>query len=189
MLFRIMNLLLWIVNVYAIIALDDIAYFVTSTTVQNNIYIRGRIIPSSRTWMKNLKDTYVIIEDTPEIRFDLRHCNRRETPKHTTFKCPGEPYYILTRKCSSLYYGASGPCCKVDEVISYINHAPHLSHIQYIAHADDDTFFRPHQVNFLLQIKLLKYCSYILHTPLIATSRLTRYRAKYSFKHYCTMDC
>jgi hypothetical protein len=33
-------------------------------------------------------------------------------------QCPHEPAVLLTRACDDSYYGANGPCCKLDAVAS-----------------------------------------------------------------------
>ena len=68
--------------------------------------------------MRQLFHIYVVLEDTVELRFTMRHCMRMEArnSSHTYFSCPNEePLYVLTRKCSSEYYQASSACCKVEQ--------------------------------------------------------------------------
>jgi hypothetical protein len=45
-----------------IIKNEEVIMIVSSTFVENGKYMRDRIIPSSRTWMKLLKNVYVIVE-------------------------------------------------------------------------------------------------------------------------------
>jgi transcription initiation factor IIE alpha subunit len=124
-----------------------VAVFITSTGAKHGIYHRDRIIPSSRTWMRQLYNIYVILEDTFELRHSFRHCKRQEAynTTHTYFICPNEePIYLLTRKCTSEYYQSGSACCKVDEAINFITHSQYkvYSRLQYFVHADDDTYFR-----------------------------------------------
>jgi hypothetical protein len=115
-----------------------------------------RIIPSARTWMRFYANVYVIVEDNFLIRYALRHCQIHEYEHYTTFDCHNEPSYLLSRTCTNEYYGAAGPCCKVDDAFNYlINDNPELfKHIKYVLHGDDDTFFRPDAVmNYLSQVE------------------------------------
>lgn len=126
---------------------EDVAILVLSTGVDDEAYLRDRIIPSSRTWMKFFANVFVIEEDNFKQRTVLRHCHKEEFPNFTTFSCHNEPTYVLTRKCSNEYYGANGPCCKMDEIVNYLTENTKLwSHLKYVFHCDDDTFFRPDQV-------------------------------------------
>lgn len=86
--------------------------------------------------------------DSFDIRFSLRSCEIAETTHYTTFTCPNEATYILSRKCTNEYYGAAGPCCKVDDLINYImNDRPEFgASLKYALHCDDDTFWRADQV-------------------------------------------
>lgn len=83
---------------------SQVTVVITSTAVRTNEYLRSRIVPSIRTWMKDFVNVYVIIEDTTEVRFDFRHCKFFDSPHFTSFSCPNEIKYILTRKCTSDYY-------------------------------------------------------------------------------------
>jgi hypothetical protein len=101
--------------------------------------------------MRQLFHIYVVLEDTVEMRFTMRHCMRMEArnSSHTYFSCPNEePLYLLTRKCSSEYYQAGSACCKVDEALTFIGHSQYkvYSQMQFLVHADDDTYFRVDQV-------------------------------------------
>ena len=50
------------------------------------------------------------------------------------------------RKCTYEYYGAHGPCCKLDSIINFLYEDQALwSHIKYFAFCDDDMFWRPDQ--------------------------------------------
>jgi hypothetical protein len=126
---------------------EDVVVFVASTTVEGSRYLRDRIIPSARTWMKLLANVFVILEDTGDVRFQMRHCNIREAEHFTSFDCPHEPTYVLTRQCSSQYYQAEGICCKVDESINYlVRGRPELfAHTKFVLQCDDDIFWRTDQ--------------------------------------------
>lgn len=86
--------------------------------------------------------------DTFQARYMMRHCKIRETPHFTSFDCPHEPTYILSRKCLPTQGGGPGPCCKVDELFTYLimDRPDVYSHIKWAFHCDDDTFFRIDQV-------------------------------------------
>ena len=109
-----------------------IGIIVTSTVrseIDHSIYLRSRVIPSARTWMKSFRHVFVILEDTSNIRFSLRHCKRTEhTHKYTSFSCPHEPIYVLSRVCSPLlpvetekskYFSTwNGQSCKIEDAIN-----------------------------------------------------------------------
>lgn len=86
--------------------------------------------------------------DNFEVRHAMRHCKEVDTARFTTFECIDEPTYVLSRKCTSQYYGGPGPCCKVDEIMSFIAmDKPNLyAHTKYAVHCDDDTYFRVDQM-------------------------------------------
>lgn len=134
---------------------QDLLIIITTTAVNNGQYLRERIIPSSRTWMRLLVNVIVIIEDTVDSRFYLRHCNLIEHQYFTSFKCPHEPLYVLTRNCTDAYYESDGICCKVDEAMQYLVsvRAELFSSLRYVMLADDDTYFRVDQ--------LLNWLSYV----------------------------
>jgi hypothetical protein len=135
-----------------VLRLDQIAALVTSTAGKNGLFLRSRIIPAARTWMRNLSSydrVYVLLEDTFAVRFMLRHCVRREGPRNTYFACPeNEPVYVLTRRCTEEYYAAASACCKVEEGLAFLLAAqPHvLKRLQFLLVGDDDTFWRVDQV-------------------------------------------
>jgi hypothetical protein len=82
---------------------QEVAVFITSTGAKHGVYLRDRIMPSSRTWMRQLYNIYVILEDTFELRHSFRHCKRQDAynTTQTYFICPNEePIYLLTRKVS-----------------------------------------------------------------------------------------
>ena len=54
------------------LANDEIVMIVRSTYKKHGMYMRDRIIPSSRTWMRGLINVFVILEDTFEVRSYLR---------------------------------------------------------------------------------------------------------------------
>ncbi len=82
------------------------------------------------------------------VRYSLRHCHVTEYAHYTTFACHNEPVYLLSRNCTNEYYGAAGPCCKVDDAFNFlVNDNPKLfRQIKYVLHGDDDTYFRPDAV-------------------------------------------
>jgi hypothetical protein len=137
-----------------VLRLDQIAALVTSTAGKNGLFLRSRIIPAARTWMRNLSSydrVYVLLEDTFAVRFMLRHCVRREGPRNTYFACPeNEPVYVLTRRCTEEYYAAASACCKVEEGLAFLLAAqPHvLKRLQFLLVGDDDTFWRVDQVHY-----------------------------------------
>mmetsp|Transcript_12265 Transcript_12265/g.20506 ORF Transcript_12265/g.20506 Transcript_12265/m.20506 type:complete len:393 (+) Transcript_12265:606-1784(+) len=99
--------------------------------------------------MKYFANVLVVVEDTFQFRYDMRHCFREETPSYTTFKCHNEPTFLLSRNCTNEYYGAKGPCCKVDDAFNYLVNEKRdtlFAHIKYLIHCDDDMYWRPLQV-------------------------------------------
>jgi hypothetical protein len=81
----------------------------------------------------------------------MRHCIIADYAHYTSFDCrkfDQEPIYILSRNCTNQYYGANGPCCKVDDALNYlINDRPTLfAKIKFILHSDDDEYWRADQV-------------------------------------------
>lgn len=120
---------------------EDMAIVVMSTTTNHEAYFRDRIIPSTRTWMKFFANVFIIVEDNFHTRLLMRQCNVAEYDHFTAFQCPHEATYVLTRQCSNEYYGAAGPCCKMDEFVNYLFENTNLmSHLKYLIHCDDDTF-------------------------------------------------
>lgn len=153
---------------------ERVAILVTSTVVKTHM-MWERIIPASRTWMKGFKNVFVVIEDNILSRYSLRHCKVEEYPKNTIFICPNEPIYVLSRECTSDYYGGNGPCCKVDELFSFIandyQNGEFINKIDYIFHGDDDTYYRPDQIlRFLSKIEK----SGISDFPLVGNATPTR---------------
>lgn len=49
----------------------DVSVVITSTENFGKIYLRSRVIPSSRTWMRYFTNVFVVIDDTTDIRFVL----------------------------------------------------------------------------------------------------------------------
>jgi len=130
---------------------EEVVLLVTSSASKGAKLLRERIIGSSRTWMRYFAHVFVIIEDTFEARFAMRHCERQEYSIYTVFSCNShhEPQYILSRNCSSVYYQAEGICCKVDDGINFlVNVAPAewFATIKYVLQSDDDEYWRPDQV-------------------------------------------
>jgi len=101
----------------------------------------------------------------------MRSCAVFETKSYTSFKCAGEPTYILSRNCTKDYYGAAGPCCKVDDAINYIvNERPDVfKHLKFMLHSDDDEYWRPDQVMRWLSSV---HHSGINHFPIIANNEI-----------------
>jgi len=127
----------------------EIVMIVTSTGKDSATYIRSRIIPSARTWMKQLANVYVILEDTFALRFSMRHCEHSDRNNNmTSFTCPdNEPVYVLSRRCSSEYYNAESACCKFDEGINFIKSKKDVyDHMKYLFQGDDDVFWRVDQL-------------------------------------------
>eukprot|EP01036_Dinobryon_divergens_P033772 gene33772-43641_t len=148
---------------------SQVTVVITSTAVRTNEYLRSRIVPSIRTWMKDFVNVYVIIEDTTEVRFDFRHCKFFDSPHFTSFSCPNEIKYILTRKCTSDYYIGKGICCKNDDAINFLVEHPNLfSHSQFVIVGDDDVYFRGDQ---MLRWLAAVARSGINHLPIVANSR------------------
>jgi len=77
----------------------------------------------------------------------MRQCLLIDSPELTAFKCQNEPIYVLSRTCTDEYYGAAGPCCKVDVALNWlVNIQTELfSHIKFLLHCDDDMYWRPLQ--------------------------------------------
>ena len=151
---------------------SQVTVVITSTASKNNEYLRSRIIPSIRTWMKDFINVFVIIEDTTEVRFNFRHCKFFDSQNFTSYNCPNEINYILTRTCTSEYYIGNGErtwkqylgrsstdisiscvfkgrgiCCKNDDVINFLVEHPNLfAHSQFVIVADDDVYFRGDQM-------------------------------------------
>jgi hypothetical protein len=127
---------------------QDIVMIITSTATSDGKYLRQRVIQSARTWVRLLKNVFVVMEDSVESRFYFRNCQMIDYSSFTTFKCPHEPYYILTRNCTNEYYAANGICCKVDESIQYLMTVKSklVSHMKYLIFADDDTYWRVDQL-------------------------------------------
>lgn len=123
---------------------EEVVFLVTSSGREGGKYLRNRIIPSSRTWMKLLRNVFVVIEDSEESRFSLRHCRFLNHEVLPSFSCPNEPTIVLTTRCSSVYYSANGICCKVDEAINYLVEArPEIyKKSKFIIQSDDDMFWR-----------------------------------------------
>ena len=97
----------------------------------------------------------------------MRHCAISDFIFYTSFDCPNEPTFILSRNCTNEYYGANGPCCKVDDGINYlVNDRPKLfEHIKFILHCDDDEYWRADQtLKWLAAVQN----SGINHFPIIA---------------------
>ncbi len=106
--------------------------------------------------------------DTIEVPYGLIHCRMIETARFTTFGCHNEPTYVLSRKCTNQYYGGAGPCCKVDEIMSFVSvDKPALyAHTKYVLHCDDDSYFRVDQV--LRWLAAIENYSGLNSYPLIA---------------------
>lgn len=127
---------------------EDIVMVVASTGKNHGAYFRDRIVPSSRTWMKLLANVFIVIEDTHEVRFNLRHCIAKEYKSYTTLTCPHEATYLLSRNCLDKYYVADGICCKVDDAINFLTneHIQLFKHTKYLLQSDDDTYWRVDQL-------------------------------------------
>lgn len=144
----------------------EVVSIVLSSGNMHGSMLWERIIPSARTWMRYLVHNYVVIEDSVLVRFALRQCSLRETAHFTVFHCIHEANYILTRNCSSEYYVANGPCCKIDELLNFlINDSPQLfATTKYLIQADDDTYWRVDQVMRFLAV--LEHAG-LSHLPII----------------------
>lgn len=125
----------------------DVVMLVTSTMVQEGLYLRERIIASARTWMRLFANVVVIIEDTFDTRWAMRHCVVMEYTHYTAFECHGEPIYLLSRTCSNAYYGADGPCCKLDDGLNFVSNVAQdlFPDVKFLLHSDDDVFWRADQ--------------------------------------------
>jgi hypothetical protein len=77
----------------------------------------------------------------------MRNCEQQEYPLYTTFDCHNEPTYLLSRVCTDDYYGAAGPCCKVDDAVNFVvnTRTDLFASIKYMLHCDDDMFWRADQ--------------------------------------------
>ena len=103
---------------------------------------QSKVIYSLNVFITNVKT------DTFKTRFALRFCAQTETKHFTTFNCHNEPTYVLTRKCTADGYGASGPCCKVDELFTYlmVDREDLFNHTRFVMHCDDDEYWRVDQL-------------------------------------------
>lgn len=123
------------------LANHEVVMLVTST----NQYVRSRIIPSSRTWMKFFMHVFVLIEDTVDTRMQLRNCKHVDHDGFlTSFKCRREPVYLLSRSCLSDYANARGICCKVDVGFQFVRNYIHdiYAIMKYLIVCDDDIYWR-----------------------------------------------
>lgn len=146
---------------------EEVIFLISSTSKNKNEWLRERIIPAARTWMREFRSVFVLVEDSFDTRFSMRFCDRLETEHYTSFSCQNEPTYVLSRTCSNEYYGSAGPCCKVDSLFNYVaNDRPDLfSKMKYAFHADDDTFFRGAMImKWLQQVEL----SGVSHLPIVS---------------------
>ena len=55
--------------------------------------------------MKYFANIFIIVEDTFSVRYDMRQCIIKEFKLFTTFECPHEGTYILSKNCTHEYYG------------------------------------------------------------------------------------
>eukprot|EP00601_Ochromonadales_sp_CCMP2298_P004729 CAMPEP_0173191912 /NCGR_PEP_ID=MMETSP1141-20130122/13142_1 /TAXON_ID=483371 /ORGANISM="non described non described, Strain CCMP2298" /LENGTH=506 /DNA_ID=CAMNT_0014116141 /DNA_START=33 /DNA_END=1553 /DNA_ORIENTATION=+ len=126
---------------------EEVVMVVTSTSTHGEKLLRERIMASSRTWMRMFANVVVVIEDSFPIRFAMRNCQLIDSPLLTAFKCHNEPIYVLSRTCTDEYYGAAGPCCKVDDALNWIVNVQKelFGHIKFLLHCDDDMYWRPLQ--------------------------------------------
>jgi hypothetical protein len=90
----------------------------------------------------------VVVEDTAVTRMMLRYCHMADGLLYTTFDCPGEATYLLTRNCTEQYYVAIGICCKVDSALDYLiyDNLELYKKIEYAFVIDDDEFIRLDQL-------------------------------------------
>ena len=156
------------------LANDEVVMIIRSTYKKHGMYMRDRIIPSSRTWMRGLINVFVVLEDTFEVRsylrwvamtirhwypiplltypfiLPIRHCTEIESTDTSSFSCPNdEPIYVLTRNCTEGYYGGDALCCKFDAAINFITSASNMAVYQkmkFLIETDDDTFWRVDQL-------------------------------------------
>ena len=59
-----------------------------------------------------------------------------------TFSCPGWPTAVVAEKCTGAYYGAKGPCCKMDDAILFVLQSPWWKEIDWFIFSDDDVSVR-----------------------------------------------
>ncbi len=136
-----------------------------------------------------LANVFVIVEDTFALRFAMRNCKSVQYSRFTTFECHNEPIYVLSRKCTNQYYGGPGPCCKVDEIMSFITvDKPDLfAHTKYVLHCDDDTYFRVDQVlKWLAAIENSGLNTYPLIAQINSRQDSMQQRGSYGIKSGCT---
>ena len=152
----------------------DVVMVVTTTVHFGGRYLRERILPSLRTWMRLFMNVFIIIEDTADTRFYFRHCQLIDYETSSTFQCPHENVvYVMTRQCTEDYFHSSGICCKFDESLNFlkINRKHLFSHMKYLIHSDDDTYFRVDEV--LRWLSLVEKAN-ISHLPIIGNGVITK---------------
>lgn len=129
-------------------------------------------------------DVLNVFPDTFQSRYAFRHCKIRETAHFTSFDCHNEPTYVLSRRCLPTGGGGPGPCCKVDELFTYlmIDRPDVYSHTKYAIHGDDDNFFRVEQVlMFLARLEKIGLST----IPIVGNSILGEYREHVYGTHGC----
>lgn len=128
-------------------------------------YLRSRVIPAIRTWMRLFPTVFVLLEDSPNIRFQMRFCIQKDYDDiMTSFKCHGEPTYLLTRQCVADYFESL--CCRTDVLLyfikTYLNDV--YDQMKYVTLADDDIYWR---ADTLLSWLYLVDQANVSHIPII----------------------
>lgn len=85
----------------------------------------------------------------------------------------------MTRNCTNQYYGALGPCCKVDDAINYLvnDRADLFAKIKFVLHSDDDEYWRADEI--LRWLSALER-SGVNHLPIIGNNEAYRRNDRYT---------
>lgn len=133
---------------------SDLAFLLISSWVdkQGGNYYR-RILPGMHTWMRLVpsSNVFILVEDNEVTRHALQECPSTTDALFTSYTCPKEPTFILSRTCDNSGHNQGdyrGLCCKIDDLVSFLVHSrPATFHkIKYSFIADEDYFFRVDRV-------------------------------------------
>jgi hypothetical protein len=119
--------------------------------------------------MRLLSHVLVVLEDSASTRLAMRYCDETDHGNFTTFDCPDEASYLLTRHCTDEYYYAPGICCKTDSALQFaaFYDEEFFRDIEYVVLSDDDEFWRVDQ--FLKWLYLVDYAN-VSNVPLIGNN-------------------
>ena len=117
-----------------------IGIFMLSTAKHGGQWWRQNAMAAHQTWARPFPLVFYVMGDSPTSRFAFRQCGLKWThadeapeedrggawprydPYLSTFlagRCHNEPAVLLTPACDDSYYGATGPCCKLDATITF----------------------------------------------------------------------